>query len=104
MFTVCLLVFTSNQNVANVSDRNDVRSGVNVPGIRMVDAVEGVLGLEWIEGKTVRSLLPGGSVDEEDDRNGVDGSDLCEDDALTKFGVDRGPCLECFTPESLIAI
>jgi len=53
-----------------------LRSGVNVPGIRMVDAVEGVLGLEWIEGSSVRRLLPGGAEDEEE---GVDEEDNDED-------------------------
>ncbi|KAJ7752062.1 kinase-like domain-containing protein [Mycena metata] len=44
------------------------RSGVNVPGVRMVDSVEGVLGIEWIDGQSVRRLLPGG-VEEEDDQS-----------------------------------
>ncbi|KAG2052315.1 kinase-like protein [Suillus hirtellus] len=38
-----------------------MRSGVTVPGIRMVDVNEGVLGIEWIDGKSVRQLLPGGA-------------------------------------------
>jgi len=42
------------------------RAGVNVPGIRMVDAAAGALGIEWIEGKSVRRLLPGGETDEEE--------------------------------------
>jgi hypothetical protein len=41
------------------------RSGVSVPGIRMVDATEGILGIEWIEGKSVRLLLGGGAEDEQ---------------------------------------
>ena len=32
----------------------------------MVDATEGVLGIEWIEGKTVRMLLGGGAEGEEE--------------------------------------
>jgi len=43
-----------------------LRSGVSVPGIRMVDATEGVLGIEWIEGKSVRMLLGGGPQGEEE--------------------------------------
>jgi hypothetical protein len=39
-------------------------AGVHVPGIRMVDAFEDLLGIEWIEGNNVRSLLPGGENDE----------------------------------------
>lgn len=42
------------------------RSGVNVPGIRMVDANEGVLGLEWIDGQSVRKLLPGAEPEDDD--------------------------------------
>ncbi|KAG2749390.1 hypothetical protein P692DRAFT_20848244 [Suillus brevipes Sb2] len=38
-----------------------MRSGVTVPGIRMVDVNEGVLGIEWIDGKSVRQLLPSGA-------------------------------------------
>jgi len=37
---------------------------VNVPGVRMVDTTAGALGIEWIEGKSVRRLLPGGAGDE----------------------------------------
>ncbi|KDQ22583.1 hypothetical protein PLEOSDRAFT_1079844 [Pleurotus ostreatus PC15] len=39
-----------------------LRAGVNVPGIRMVDATEGILGIEWIEGVCVRKLLPGDAL------------------------------------------
>ncbi|KAH7886743.1 kinase-like domain-containing protein [Phlebopus sp. FC_14] len=53
-----------------------LRSGVNVPGIRMVDSAGGVLGIEWIDGKIVRALLPGGAEEEEsiekDTQEGVD--------------------------------
>jgi len=44
-----------------------LRAGVNVPGVRMVDAVEGVLGIEWIHGQSVRKLLPGGAGEDEDE-------------------------------------
>ena len=36
-------------------------AGVNVPGIRLVDIAEGCLGLEFIEGPTVRNLIPAGT-------------------------------------------
>lgn len=36
-------------------------AGVNVPGIRLVDISEGCLGLEFIEGPTVRYLIPAGT-------------------------------------------
>jgi len=32
----------------------------------MVDAAEGVLGIEWIEGKSIRMLLGGGAEGEEE--------------------------------------
>lgn len=34
---------------------------MNVPGIRLVDIAEGCLGLEFIEGPTVRNLIPAGT-------------------------------------------
>ncbi|KAF9039223.1 kinase-like domain-containing protein [Panaeolus papilionaceus] len=43
-----------------------LRSGVRVPGIRMVDATEGILGIEWLDGNSVKSLLPSGSSEEGD--------------------------------------
>lgn len=56
----------------------------------MVDAAEGVLGIEWIDGKSVRKLLPGGAEDEEaleEASNGVEDADI---DPLEKFGVSVG--------------
>jgi TP53 regulating kinase-like protein len=41
--------------------------GVIVPGVRFVDPAEGVLGLEWIDGHSVRALLQGEPEDEADD-------------------------------------
>ncbi|KIJ67338.1 hypothetical protein HYDPIDRAFT_84105, partial [Hydnomerulius pinastri MD-312] len=55
-----------------------LRSGVNVPGIRMVDAAEGVLGIEWIDGKSVRALLPGGAEGEEDTLMGLIGVEIAK--------------------------
>ncbi|KAL1742995.1 hypothetical protein HDZ31DRAFT_75158 [Schizophyllum fasciatum] len=49
-----------------------LRSGVNVPGVRMVDAADGVLGIEWVDGISVRRLLPGGAEDEGADFAGED--------------------------------
>uniref|UniRef100_A0A0W0FLL0 non-specific serine/threonine protein kinase n=1 Tax=Moniliophthora roreri TaxID=221103 RepID=A0A0W0FLL0_MONRR len=47
----------------------------------MVDANAGVLGIEWIEGKSIRKLLPGGAEEEdvEEDEN--------EDELLKEYGV-----------------
>ncbi|KAF9466776.1 hypothetical protein BDZ94DRAFT_1250756 [Collybia nuda] len=33
----------------------------------MVDAAEGALGIEWIEGRSIRYLLPGGTEEDEDE-------------------------------------
>lgn len=66
------------------------RSGVNVPGIRMVDATEGALGIEWIEGRSVRHLLPGGS---EEDENAIAEELKDEDiniDPLKEYGITVG--------------
>ncbi|EIW77754.1 hypothetical protein CONPUDRAFT_128725 [Coniophora puteana RWD-64-598 SS2] len=74
-----------------------LRSGVQVPGIRFVDATEGVLGIEWIDGKSVRMLLPGGAEAEDDEGVGPGDDeqvDEAEDEAdevdpLVEFGVSR---------------
>jgi len=67
-----------------------LRSGVKVPGLRMVDAECGVLGLEWIDGRSVRSLLGGGDegIIEEDKAapEGVDGEEPETQDELSAFG------------------
>lgn len=41
-------------------------AGVSVPGILMVDAGNGILGLEWIDGLSVRKVLPGSDEAEEE--------------------------------------
>lgn len=67
------------------------RAGVNVPGVRMVDVVEGVLGIEWIEGKSVRRLLPGGAEGEEEGSEEIlDDVEDEENDRLKVFGVSVG--------------
>ncbi|KAI0321537.1 hypothetical protein OF83DRAFT_1196328 [Amylostereum chailletii] len=70
-----------------------LRCGVNVPGIRMVDAANGVIGIEWIEGKSVRFLL--GSGDEgvvyEEDGEGADSEspEEMEGDPLAEYGLSQ---------------
>ncbi|KZT69072.1 hypothetical protein DAEQUDRAFT_711029 [Daedalea quercina L-15889] len=68
-----------------------LRHGVNVPGIRMVDATEGVLGLEWIDGKTVRFLLGGGAEDEDEDETLEEGDEgqVVKEDPLKEYGVSQ---------------
>jgi len=61
--------------------------GVNVPGIRMVDAAEGVIGIEWIEGKNVRSLLPGGVEEEVETEDNLDENEDADEDPLLTYGI-----------------
>ena len=65
---------------------------MRVPGIRMVDAREGILGLEWIEGKSVRRLLPGG--EEEDEVDGLAGKAIA-DDLVKEYNVSTGIIISC---------
>lgn len=64
------------------------RSGVNVPGVRMVDAVEGILGIDWIHGQSVRRLLPGGVEDEDEEEESEFGPEAT--DSLTEYGIPVG--------------
>jgi len=56
-----------------------------VPGIRLVDASAGVLGLEWIEGRSVRYLLGSGEEDEEEQPP----VDAPVDGLLAEYGVSQ---------------
>jgi len=56
----------------------------------MVDVVEGVLGIEWIRGKSVRRLLPGGAEEEEVSEGILDDVQGGEEDRLKVFGVSVG--------------
>jgi len=74
---------------------------VNVPGLRLVDAIEGLLGIEWIEGKSIKHLLPSGAQEEfegdedgEEDEDEVDINDstsqVMDVDPLKEFGISVG--------------
>lgn len=70
------------------------RCGVNVPAIRMVDAAEGVIGIEWIDGQNVRTLLGGtdeGEIEADDD-NDETAEEANVDDAglLVEYGITKG--------------
>ncbi len=59
----------------------------------MVDTQEGVLGIQWIEGQSVRFLLGGGAEGEvEDDESSEALSDeqTSEEDPLSEFKVSQG--------------
>ncbi|KAI5998334.1 hypothetical protein F5J12DRAFT_784919 [Pisolithus orientalis] len=69
-----------------------------MPGIRMVDVAEDVfvLGLEWVNRKSVQVLLPGVSeVMEAQDSDATDGvgPDCCEDAVLAEFSVEQDDLL-----------
>lgn len=56
-----------------------------MPGLRFVDVANGVLGIEWVNGESVRFLL--GSGDEGAD---ADGDEVVVEDPLIEYGVSKG--------------
>ncbi|KAI0283488.1 kinase-like domain-containing protein [Russula brevipes] len=63
-----------------------LRWGVSVPGLRFVDAANGVLGIEWVNGKSVRRLLGSGDEGEEVDGDGDGDGDDDDDQAAEEEG------------------
>lgn len=61
-----------------------------------MDASEGILGIEWIEGKSVRRLLPGGAGEDEDELEEED-SETDAVDLLQEYDISVGTC----SPSSL---
>ncbi len=62
-----------------------------MPGVRFVDAPSGVLGIEWINGKSVRFLL--GSGDEGEETYDEEDEDVVPAqvvDLLAAYGVSKG--------------
>jgi TP53 regulating kinase-like protein len=58
--------------------------GVSVPGLRFVDVANGVLGIEWVDGKSVRLLLGSGGEDE-----GAEGDEDVVEDPLISMGCQK---------------
>lgn len=58
-----------------------------MPGIKAVDAENGVVAVDWIDGRTVREVL-GGEPDDEDEADEVDDSEV--EDPLQGLDVTRG--------------
>ncbi len=56
-----------------------------MPGLRFVDVANGILGIEWVNGKCVRSLLGSGDEGEE-----ADGDEGIVEDPLTEYEVSKG--------------
>lgn len=73
-----------------------MKAGVRVPGLRIVDVKQGVLGIEWVEGWSVREVLGGGQEEdegpelegEEEEEEGEEGEDVAE--KLRLLGVEEG--------------
>ena len=62
-----------------------------MPGLRFVDAASGALGIEWVNGKSVRSLLGSGDEGEEISYEEDEDVALTEDeDLLAEYGVPKG--------------
>lgn len=78
-----------------------LRSGVRVPGIRLVDAAEGVIGFEWIDGKSVRALLGGGAEGEEESEWS---EDLSQDEPIAEETVHELQSFNGLTPAALMSM
>ena len=82
-------------------------AGVNVPSVRMVDASEGVLGLQWINGKSIRILLGGGAEGEEETEyitgeEDVPDEPIEEEDPLLEFRISKGKFLCSVAPNAVL--
>ncbi|KAI5476914.1 TP53 regulating kinase [Pseudohyphozyma bogoriensis] len=80
------------------------KAGVRVPGLRIVDVRQGVLGIEWVQGWSVREVLGGGQEDDElpGDEDGEEAEEEEEEDTqekLRKLGVDEDALLSAIGGE-----
>jgi hypothetical protein len=74
-----------------------LKAGVRVPGLRVVDLKSGVLGVEWIDGWSVREVLGGGQeddglpeVDEEEEAEEEEEEEEDIAELLAQKGVSEG--------------
>jgi len=63
-----------------------------VPGLRFVDAANGVLGIEWVNGKSVRYLLGSRDEGEEGDQDEDEGENaaVVDEDPLAEYAISKG--------------
>lgn len=64
----------------------------------MVDATDGLLGIEWIEGKSVKQLIPSGAQDDDDEEEQ-------EESSLDAFEITIGDLIvapRCLMPYSIL--
>ncbi|KAJ9104801.1 hypothetical protein QFC19_003942 [Naganishia cerealis] len=52
------------------------KAGIAVPGVRVIDLETGILGMEWVEGWSVREMLGGGAEDEEEEEDDAETLDM----------------------------
>ncbi|CAE7206525.1 unnamed protein product [Rhizoctonia solani] len=68
-----------------------LRFGVSVPGVRFVHADTGLLGIEWIDGTSVRKVLGGGAEGEEEvevaEDEDMETDEQVEIDELKEYGL-----------------
>jgi TP53 regulating kinase-like protein len=68
--------------------------GVSVPGLRFVDAANGVLGIEWVNGKSVRYLLgsrdEGEEGDQDEDEDEDENAAVVNEDLLAEYAITKG--------------
>jgi TP53 regulating kinase-like protein len=48
------------------------KAGIAVPGVRVIDMESGILGMEWIDGWSVREMLGGGAEGEDEEEDEVE--------------------------------
>ncbi|KAH8980163.1 kinase-like domain-containing protein [Lactarius hatsudake] len=66
-----------------------LRCGVSVPGLRFVDVANGALGIEWVDGKSVRSLLGSGDEGETYSEEDEDIAPAEDEDLFTEYKVPK---------------
>lgn len=67
-----------------------LRSGVSVPGIRMVDPWDGIIGIEMINGPSLRTVLGG----EDEELSSSEGGGLDDRSYVQRYGMTHG-ALRC---------
>lgn len=78
--------------------------------MRYVDAIEGLLGIEWIEGKSIKHLLPSGAQEEfYEDEDIIDLDDapsslFADEDPLKEFGISVGMSTYLFENDIYVII
>ncbi|GBE85637.1 EKC/KEOPS complex subunit BUD32 [Sparassis crispa] len=65
----------------------------------MVDAAQGILGIEWIEGQSVRFLLGRGAEGEDETEEIEEGDEQVEDDPLLEYGVTQDNIMQMIGTE-----